>query len=239
MLTLAIDSTANTATCALCENGKMLSLFTVDGLRTHSETLLPMIENMLKYANKTVKDVDLFACAAGPGSFTGVRIGASLIKGLAFDSGKPCVGVSSLEALAYNVCGNDCICVPVMDARRSQVYTALFEINGDSVKRLSPDELIPLTELEEKLSAFSGKKIIFTGDGYTLATEYFNGKLPFTHTPDIICIHNAFSVALLAEKIYRETDDKSVFNDKTLSPKYLRASQAERERAERLNNLNK
>ena len=171
MLTLAIDITANTASAALCRDGRLLSLYTVNGLLTHSETMLPMIENMLEKCALTVDDIDLYAVCEGPGSFTGVRIGVSLIKGLAFGKNKPCVGVSTLDALALNLKGFSGYAVPVMDARRSQVYTAIYK-DG---RRLTEDMLIPLDELYAKLSEMGAKSIYLCGDGYDVAKKHFDG----------------------------------------------------------------
>ena len=224
MLTLALDSTANTATCALARDGRMLALYTVNGLLTHSETLLPMIENMLEKAAVTLADVDRFAVCEGPGSFTGVRIGVSLVKGLAFGQGKPCVGVSTLAALAKNLDGFGGYVVPVMDARRNQVYTAIFK-DGE---RLSEDMLIPLAELREKLGAMGISEMRLCGDGYDIARKFFaDSEVTVLDTPAMLIPQNALSAALIAESA-------DVVDDRTLAPKYLRASQAEREREERL-----
>ncbi len=229
MLTLAIDTTANTATAALCRDGKMVSLYTVNGLLTHSETLLPMIENMLSKCAVSVDDVDVFAVCEGPGSFTGVRIGVSLIKGLAFDKNKPCVGVSTLDALVANLDGFTGHTVPVMDARRNQVYTAIF-CDGE---RLSEDMLIPLSELEAKLVSMGVHEIRLVGDGFDIAKAYFeNTAVRVLDTPPMLIPQNAFSVALCAEKAVKDGD----FTDRKLSARYLRASQAEREREEKLKN---
>ncbi len=227
MLTLAIDTTANTASAALCRDGRMLSLYTVNGLLTHSETMLPMIENMLEKCAVSVDDIDLFAVCEGPGSFTGVRIGVSLIKGLAFNKNKPCVGVSTLEALAKNLDGFAGYVVPVMDARRNQVYTAIFR-DGE---RMTEDMLIPLDELYEKLSEMGVESIYLCGDGYDVAKKYFEGKdIAVGATPALLIPQNALSVALIAEELYKNGEIKT---DSTLSAHYLRASQAERERAAR------
>ncbi len=232
MLTLAVDSTANTATCALSEDGRLAALSTVNGLLTHSETLLPMVDEMLRHAGKGTEDVGLFAVSVGPGSFTGVRIGVAMVKGLAFGTGGPCVGVSTLEALAENLAGFGELVVPVMDARRSQVYTAVFR-DG---KRLTDDALIPLDALETLLEGFTGN-VRFVGDGYALAHRYFADRplAPrIVDTPALLVPQNAFSVALCAERVYRAAPDPSVYTDRALSPKYLRAPQAERERLEKL-----
>ena len=241
MLTLAIDSTAATATCALSRDGRLVALDTVDGRLTHSEILLPMIERMLADSALTIADVDMFACATGPGSFTGVRIGAAMIKGLAFGSGKPCVGVSTLEALACNLTPlkgqsgardetkHDPLVVPVMDARRGQVYTAIFR----SGERLMEDSLIKLDELRERLTAYDCG-ICFCGDGYDAAVSYFAGDCRVLKTPTLLIPHNAYSVAQVAERVYEDAAVKTQFTCERLSPKYLRAPQAERERLERL-----
>ncbi|MBE6613055.1 MAG: tRNA (adenosine(37)-N6)-threonylcarbamoyltransferase complex dimerization subunit type 1 TsaB [Ruminococcaceae bacterium] len=223
MLTLALDSTANTASCALARDGRLLALYTVNGLLTHSETLLPMIENMLEKSAVSLADIDRFAVTDGPGSFTGVRIGVSLIKGLAFGQNKPCVGVSTLASLAKNLDGFSGFVVPVMDARRSQVYTAIFK-DGE---RLTEDALIPLSELHEKLVSMGIGEIFLCGDGYDIAKKYFaETDITIRETPALLIPQNAFSTALIAETMTTVTD-------RELSAKYLRASQAERERLER------
>lgn len=232
MITLALDSTANTASCALAREGRLLALSTVDGIRTHSETLLPMIEHILSEAALTLTDVGLFAASEGPGSFTGVRIGVAALKGLAFGQGKPCVGVSTLAALARNLealYDTEPLIVPVMDARRQQVYTAIFQ----GGRRLTDDLLIPLSELRERLGGLSGQKIYFCGDGYDLAHRFFADDPRVAPTPALLIPQNALSVALCAEDIFAAAEDKSAFTDANLSPRYLRASQAERERLEK------
>ena len=232
MKILAIDSTALTSTAAIAENGKPLAVYAVTYKLNHSETLLPMIDSLLKSTGLTVGDIDVFAYSSGPGSFTGVRIGTATVKGLAFNSGKPCVPVSSLEALAYNLNGFDGIICPVMDARRGQVYNALFE-NGE---RLCEDRVITLDELSAEIERYAGKRIYFVGDGYYLAKERID--LPdIADTPPALIYQNAFSVAICAEKCYnqiKEKDPDHDFSDKAAKPLYLRASQAERERNERL-----
>lgn len=232
MLTLSLDSTANTASCALIKDGRMLTLYTVNGLLTHSETLLPMIENSLSKAGVTFDDIDLFAVCDGPGSFTGVRIGVSLIKGLAFGKNKPCVGVSTLAALAKNLDGFSGFTVPVMDARRNQVYTAIFA-DGE---RMTEDMLIPLDELYEMLCEKGITEIRLCGDGYDIARNFFAEKdISVLDTPALMIPQNALSCGLLAEEAHASG---KVLTDKALSAKYLRASQAEREREEKLKNNN-
>lgn len=228
MLTLAIDTTANTATAALSRDGALLTIYTVNGLLTHSETMLPMIEDMLRKAALTAADIDLFAVSEGPGSFTGVRIGVSLMKGLAYGTDKPCVGVSTLDALAENLEGFGGYVVPVMDARRNQVYTAVYK-DGE---RLTEEMLIPLDELKAKLSELGVDEIYLVGDGYAVASRYFaETDIKILKTPAVLIPQNAMSVALIAEEAYKRGEYKS---DRELAARYLRASQAEREREEKL-----
>ena len=147
MLILAFESSARPASVALLRDGQLLSQYSQCSQLTHSRTLLPMAEDMLKNAELTLDDVDLFAVAHGPGSFTGIRIGVSTVKGLAWASDKPCVGVSTLEAMAWHGLAAGGLICPVMDARRSQVYNALFEIRDGKPARLTEDRPISLEEL--------------------------------------------------------------------------------------------
>lgn len=233
MRTLAIDTTANTASCAIAEDGRVKAFFTVDGLLTHSETMLPMIDEILKKSALSINDIDVFAVANGPGSFTGVRIGVSTVKGLTFSSGKPCVEVSSLAALAENLNGFDGLCVPVMDARRGQVYTAIYNNEG---KCILGDSLIPLGELCDELAKYN-EPIRLCGDGYDLAKKFISADNRLSErlieTSPLLILHNAASVALLAEKSYASGKYSS---DDQIRPLYLRDSQAERERKEKLTN---
>ena len=226
MKILALDSSAVAACAAIIDGDKIVAEYTQNTGHTHSETLLPLAERALDTAGISVDDIDLFAISAGPGSFTGVRIGISLIKGLTFGKNKPIASVSSLEALSYNLQGFDGIICPVMDARRNQVYTALFK-DG---KRLTEDMLIPCEELKEILSTYN-EPIYFTGDGYALAQK--NIQLDtICETPLRLRLQNAVSVALAAENNYNK--NKNIFTDSEVQPIYLRASQAERERNERI-----
>ena len=229
MKILATDTSATTASVAICEDGKLLAEYTVNNGNTHSETLLPMVESALGALSLTCADIDLFACSAGPGSFTGVRIGAATVKGLAFATNKPCVAVSTLEALAYNLVGYRGLICPVMNARRSQVYTALFESDGVSITRLSEDEAISIAELDEKLAAL-GKPVRFCGDGYDVTLAAIKSTEVIA-TPERARYQSAHSVAVVAKRIF---DAGESVTDKELVATYLRPCQAERERLERL-----
>lgn len=229
MIILAIESSAVTASIAVCDDDRLLGEYTVNNGNTHSETLLPMVESLLRFLELSVSDVDLFAVAAGPGSFTGVRIGVSTLKGLAFASQKPCVGVSTLEALAYNFPAPNGLICPVMNARRKQVYTALFRANGEELLRLMPDSAIAISELDEILSQYD-ELVYLVGDGYEVTTE--NLKHPIGHTPERLRWQSAASVAKAAYNAYRMGNTVS---DTELKPVYLRPCQAERERLKKEN----
>lgn len=233
MKILALDSTAKTASISICEDEKLITIYSVTAGLNHSETLLPMIENALKTAQMKIDDIDMFAISDGPGSFTGVRIGVSLLKGLAFGKEKLCVGVSTLESLAYNMKGFSGLICPVMDARRDQVYNALFECDGEKITRLCEDRAIALSDLDAELSNWEGSAIYLCGDGYDVATRALQTNV--SDTPILLREQNAYSVAQAALKKYTENKEQ-VFTDRTLKPQYLRVPQAERERLERLNN---
>ena len=228
MKILAVDTTATSASVAVCEGNTVLATYTQKNGLTHSETLLPMIEAVLKNLKLTPDDIDMFAVSEGPGSFTGVRIGVAALKGLAFGKNKICVGTSTLDALARNAQGlpGRFLSVPVMDARRSQLYNAVFEYSGGVLTRLCEDRLISAAELEKELAG-SEIPVYFFGDGYALASK-LNIPAKAT-TPQILILQNGASVAASALAKYESSEAKEGFTDLALSPKYLRASQAERE----------
>ncbi|MGM9647818.1 MAG: tRNA (adenosine(37)-N6)-threonylcarbamoyltransferase complex dimerization subunit type 1 TsaB [Eubacteriales bacterium] len=230
MKILAIESSALTASVAICEDNRPIAEMTLQTGNTHSDTLLPMVEQLLTHAGMSVQEIDLFAVPVGPGSFTGIRIGVSLIKGLAFDSKKPCVGTSSLEGMAYNLAGFEGILCPVMDARRNQLYNALFRFTDGKLIRLTEDRLIPATKLAAELAAYGGS-VILTGEGSDILQKASADTVPYVIPSPLMATQNAVGVAQLAFRMYRE--GKSV-SDCELLPVYLRPSQAERERNERL-----
>ena len=228
MKILALDSTAVAASVALCEDGELLGEYTVRNGNTHSQTLLPMVESLLSFFEITTDDIDLFAASAGPGSFTGVRIGAATIKGLAFGTKKPCLGVSTLEALAYNLIGHDGLICPVMNARRKQVYTALFRCKDGQLERLLPDSALAITELDELLRDYTNEPLYLCGDGYDITVELLTH--PIAPTPERLRHQSAFSVAQVARILHQSGIQTS---DVEMAPSYLRPSQAERERLAR------
>ncbi len=227
MLTLAFESSAKAASVALCEGEELISQSTQCSGLTHSRTLLPMAEDLLKNAGVTLGEVELFAVAHGPGSFTGIRIGVSTVKGLAWAGEKPCVGVSTLAAMAWNGLAAGGLICPVMDARRSEVYNALFRITEGKPQRLCEDRAIPLAQLAAELRE-DGEEPFLVGDGAQLAAEYFqNAGIRFRLAPDLLRWQNAGGVAM--EAVGKEPGDAQA-----LLPVYLRLSQAERERQARM-----
>lgn len=240
MKILAIDTTAKTAAIAVTDDEKLIAVATLNTPGTHSVTVLPTVDALLKGSSLTADDIDVFACSAGPGSFTGVRIGVALIKGLAFGSDKPCIGVSSLESLARNMSFTDGIVCPVMDARRNQLYNALFRFENGALVRLTEDRLLTADELSAELTGYS-EKITFVGDGWAIAESKIisadeSGRM--TVAPELYRWQNGYSVAQSALAEYRAVaengGDISKYTAAALSPVYLRASQAERERNEKL-----
>ncbi len=226
---LALDSTAEVSAVCVSEGERLLSEITINTGNTHSETLLPAVEQALKMAELSVNDIDAFAVSTGPGSFTGVRIGVATIKGIAYGKDKPCVSVSTLEALAYNLSGYNGILCPVMNARRSQVYNALFECRGGEIARLCPDRALAISELDEELLE-KGGDIYLCGDGYSITEKGFS-MTRICYVPERQRYQSAYSVAMTALKKY---ENGEYVSDGALVPVYLRPSQAERERQARL-----
>ena len=229
MLILAIESTAAAASCALCRDGEILAhSFQRSGL-THSRTLLPMIEDMLRNTETPRESIDAVAVAHGPGSFTGVRIGVSTAKGLCWGLGKPAVGVSTLEAMAWlGLCAaeNAVIC-PAMDARRSQLYNAFFELREGRPVRLTEDRAIAASDMASQAAAL-GRPFWVLGDGADIAADALRSAGVSTFAaPETLRWQNACGVALAAQ-------NKPPVGAEELLPVYLRLSQAERERQARM-----
>lgn len=227
MLTLAFESSAKAASVALLRDGSLISQYSQCSGLTHSRTLLPMAEDLLKNAELTLADIDLFAVAHGPGSFTGIRIGVSTVKGLSWACDKPCVGVSTLESMAWHGLAAGGLICPVMDARRQQVYNALFQIREGKPVRLTEDRPLSLAELGEELRSLDGIPFL-VGDGAALTARFLEQEgLPFRMAPENLLWQSAWGVGMAAL-------DKTPGDSQSLLPVYLRLSQAERERQERL-----
>ena len=230
---LALDSTAEVSTVAVCKGEKLLSEITINTGNTHSQTLLPAVEQALKMAELTVNDIDVFACSTGPGSFTGVRIGVATVKGIAYGKNKPCISVSTLEALAYNLSGFDGVICPVMNARRSQVYNALFECKGGMLVRICADRAVSISELDDELSQ-NKRPIYLCGDGYDITQKGFV-QTKACLVPVRYRYQSAYSVAQIALEKFEHNE---YLTDVELAPIYLRPSQAERERQAKLEGNN-
>lgn len=224
MLILALDSSAAPASVALLEDGKILSEFYINTKQTHSQTLMPMVESVLKLTNKTLDDVTCMAVSAGPGSFTGVRIGVSCVKGLSMTRNIPCAGVSTLRAMAENARQLTGIVCAVMDARCGQVYNALFRAEGGKLTRLCDDRALPIAELLEECKTFA-EKIYLVGDGAELCYKTFAAIRAELLQPQLR-FQRASGVAMAAQEMIE--NGQTVTPD-ALMPIYLRLPQAERE----------
>lgn len=233
-LILAVDTSAKPVSCALAQDGRVLASFYANTGLTHSQTLMPMIENLLKVTEHTVADLDAVAVNAGPGSFTGVRIGVSAVKGIAFTGDLPCISVSTLECMAENTAATpDTIICCLMDARCQQVYGALFEKDADGVvRRLTEDEALTVAQMGEKLSALN-RPILLVGDGSELCYRVWKDNIPNIFlAPASVRYQNAAATALIACRRFAEGLTLSA---EALQPMYLRLPQAERELNARLN----
>ena len=230
MKILAIETSAKSVSAAVVENGVPLaSAYQNMGL-THSRTLMPLVDGMLSAAGLRVQDMDLLAAANGPGSFTGLRIGVSALKGLAWALEKPCCGVSTLAAMARNLAHMEGLIICAMDARRNQVYNALFLAHDGVLTRQCPDRAIGLAELAEEIKNRPEPKLV-VGDGAGLCYNHLlEQDVPCRMAPPQLVMQNAVGVALAAEEMAAAGQ---VTTARDLVPVYLRLSQAERERLAR------
>lgn len=230
MKILAIETSAKSVSAAVVENGVPLaSAYQNMGL-THSRTLMPLVDGMLSAAGLRVQDMDLLAAANGPGSFTGLRIGVSALKGLAWALEKPCCGVSTLAAMARNLAHMEGLIICAMDARRNQVYNALFLAHDGVLTRQCPDRAIGLAELAEEIKNRPEPKFV-VGDGAGLCYNHLlEQDVPCRMAPPQLVMQNAVGVALAAEEMAAAGQ---VTTTRDLVPVYLRLSQAERERLAR------
>lgn len=247
MYYLTADTTAKTASVCIAREDPLFGMlpvseFTQNGTITHSESLLPLIDRALTLSSLTLSDIGVLALPSGPGSFTGVRIGVSVFKGLSFALGKavPCIPLSTLACLAENLSryGENTILCPLMDARREQFYNALFVVKDQKPVRLCPDRVITAKELTDELSKRYGRRrIVLNGDGAALYYSLLKEEEKPPHLT--LCAakdlyQRAFSAATVAARIVNDSSDLSRFTGEALAPSYLRLSQAERERNEKL-----
>ena len=227
MKILSVDSSAKACSAAILEDDKILGSFFINTALTHSQTLVPMIDAVVKNTSTDLNTIDAFAVSAGPGSFTGVRIGVAAIKGLAMPLNKPCISVSTLESMPYNIISENCIAVCVMDARCSQVYNALFEIKNGEVQRLCEDRALSIDDLAEDLKQYKNK-LILVGDGAELCYNSFKEKIDnISLAPENSRYQNASGVAFASL-------NKELISYDELLPTYLRLPQAQRELKKRM-----
>ncbi len=241
MRVLAIDSSGMTATVAVVEDTQTIAEYTVNFKKTHSQTLLPMIDTMGKMIELELKSIDAIAVAGGPGSFTGLRIGSATAKGLGLALEKPLIHVPTVDGLAYNLYGCQDIICPIMDARRKQVYTGMYtfarrELEGSKETELVLDVLeaqnaSPIEELIERLN-IHGRPVVFLGDGVPIYQDVIKEKMrvPFSFAPASANRQRAAVVGALGIQYYKEGKFETAMEHQ---PDYLRVSQAERERAEK------
>ncbi len=231
MKILALDSSGLVASVAVAEDDVLLAEYTVNYKKTHSQTLLPMLDEVAKMIELELQSVDAIAVAGGPGSFTGLRIGSATAKGLGLALDKPLVSVPTVDALAWNLYGCQEYICPMMDARRSQVYTGIYTFHGDEFVTKRAQEPMAVADLAGVLNDLGGS-VVFLGDGVPVYREMIASllKVPYRFAPAHLNRQRASAVAVLAMKYYREGKLQTAAEHR---PEYLRLSQAERERAEK------
>lgn len=231
MKILGIDSSGLVASVALVIEEEMIAEYTINYKKTHSQTLLPMLDEIVKMTGFSLEDLDAIAVAGGPGSFTGLRIGAATAKGLGLALKKPIVSIPTVDGLAYNVFGTDRLICPIMDAKRNQVYTGLYESNRDSLQAISQQKAVMLDEIIEEINGMN-REVIFLGDGVPVYKEQIGQKIkvPYLFAPAHLSKQRAGSIATLGSIYYSEGRIQTAMEHE---PVYLRLSQAERELQEK------
>lgn len=231
MKILGIDSSGLVASAAVLVDDTIVSEFTVNNKKTHSQTLLPMIDQAVKMSGILKSDLDAVAVAAGPGSFTGLRIGSSAAKGIAYVLGKPIVSVPTLEGLAYRLAVTDGLICPMMDARRNQVYTGVYRMKEGKLTACIPQKAADILEIIEEVNAL-GEKVTFLGDGVPVQENTIRREVlvPYAFAPSHLNRQSAAAVAALGAVYFSEGKVEDAMAHR---PVYLRKSQAERERSEK------
>ncbi|MBQ4529741.1 MAG: tRNA (adenosine(37)-N6)-threonylcarbamoyltransferase complex dimerization subunit type 1 TsaB [Lachnospiraceae bacterium] len=231
MKILALDSSGLTASVAIVEDEILTAEYTINYKKTHSQTLLPMLDEVAKQIDLELETIDYIAVAAGPGSFTGLRIGSATAKGLGLALKKPLVHIPTVDALAYNCYGTEKIICPLMDARRNQVYTGLYEFEGQEFKVVKEQCAVAIEEILAKVNSL-GKEVIFLGDGVPVYEEIVkeNTEVNYIFAPAHMNRQRAGAVAVLAQSYVKEGKIETAAEH---MPDYLRLSQAERERLEK------
>lgn len=232
MRLLALDSSGLVASVAVVTEEAMLAEYTVNYKKTHSQTLLPMLDEIVKMVELELSEVDAIAVAAGPGSFTGLRIGSATAKGLGLALKKPVIAVPTLEALAYNLYGTDKLICPMMDARRNQVYTGLYAFEGDDFITCRQQEALAVEDILAEINQM-GREVIFLGDGTAVYKDVIEEKtqVAYHFAPVHLNRQRAGAIGALGMIYYKQNQVQEAAQHE---PIYLRLSQAERERAEKL-----
>ena len=231
MKILALDSSGLVASVAVAEDDNLIAEYTVNYKKTHSQTLLPMLDEIAKMTELDLNTIDAIAVAAGPGSFTGLRIGSATAKGLGLALKKPLIPIPTVEGIAYNLYGTKALICPLMDARRNQVYTGIYEFSGENFKKVEDQMAVPIEEIIRKLNE-TGREVIFLGDGVSVYKKVIEQQcsIPYSFAPAHVNKQRAGALAALAQQYFREGKIEDPAEHK---PDYLRLSQAERERMEK------
>lgn len=232
MKILAIEASGPVAGCALAEDGRLTAEFEINNKKTHSQTLLPMMDDLKQRTGLDLQTLDALAVTKGPGSFTGLRIGAATAKGVGLALDLPIIGIPTVDALAFNLFGTEALVCPLMDARRSQVYTGIYE--EDQAPRVLREQCaVPVEEIIADLNQ-RNRKVVFLGDGVPVYKAVLEEKLtvPRCYAPAHLSLQRAASVAVLAEYLYAQEGAACLTNADDFRPEYLRKSQAERQKEE-------
>lgn len=235
MKILAIEASGPVAGCALLEDETLTAEYSVQYKKKHSQSLVPMLNEMKEMLDLDLSSIDFIAVTAGPGSFTGLRIGAATVKGLGLALDKPVLPVPTVDSLACGLYGTDRVICPLMDARRQQVYTGIYE-NKDGLRVLEPQCVTALTEITGRLNEL-GREVIFLGDGVPVNEEALRDemKVPYLIAPAHMNRQRAASTAVRAAQIYAEKGEEALVSADDFRPEYLRVPQAERERGDKRN----
>ena len=231
MKILAVDSSGLVASVAVVMDDNLLGEFTMNYKKTHSQTLLPMLDELADMIELDLNTLDAIAVAGGPGSFTGLRIGSATVKGLALALDKPVIQIPTVDALAYNLCGHRDLVCPLMDARRNQTYTGLYQFDGNQMQVIKEQCAVEIAAIVAEINNI-GKPVVFLGDGVAVFHDYIaeHCKTGYTFAPAHLNKQRAGAVAALAEEYYKQGKIMDAAEHK---PEYLRLSQAERERMEK------
>lgn len=237
MKILAIDSSGMVASIAVIEDEKLIGEFTINYKKTHSQTLLPMLDEVAKMIELDLNTIDAIAVAAGPGSFTGLRIGSATAKGLGLALDKPLISIPTVDGLAYNLAGCSTLVCPLMDARRNQVYTGIYSFAGYQLQTHLAQCAVSIEDIVSQVNQYS-REVTFLGDGVAVHASYIEEycSVPYTFAPAHLNQQRASASAVLAASYYQAGKTESAAGHR---PDYLRKPQAERERERRLTSRNK